>query len=274
MTGFSLAVVGCDASAVAESPSSTTTTTIEPAPTTSTTTTTIEPPPTTSTTVPRPALPPIPPPNPGKVTVISKGPVDLNQIALTIDDGFSPPTVAAYIAFAERTRIPITFSPNGSAGKPWLDRRDTLQPLIERGQVQIGNHTWSHANLPSLGEQAIEAELERNEAWIERSFGITARPWFRPPFGTHNETVRGVAGRLGFTNLVLWNGTFSDASNEGSEQLLGFARRYLHAGVVMLGHANQPAVTRVFDQIVDILEERGLQPVTLDAMFGTSRASG
>ena len=72
----------------------------------------------------------------------------------------------------------------------------------------------------------------------------------------------------------MWNGTFSDASDEGSEQLMGFARRYLHAGVIMLGHANQPAVTHVFDKIEELIAERALVPVTLDTMFGTSRAEG
>ena len=258
VTGLSLAVAGCNTSAVAES----------------TTSTTKPPPPPEPTTTTTPRLPAIPAPNPGKVTVVSNGPKDWGQIALTIDYGFSPQTVAAYVAFADRTKIPITFSPNGAYGKPWLDHRETLAPLVERGQVQIGNHTWSHGNLPTMGEKAIEVELERNEEWIEQHFGITARPWFRPPFGYHDQMVREVAGRLGFTKLVLWNGTFSDASDEGSEQLLSFARRYLHAGVVMLGHANQPAVTHVFDEIEGILAELMLTPVTLDTMFGTSRATG
>jgi peptidoglycan/xylan/chitin deacetylase (PgdA/CDA1 family) len=226
---------------------------------------------TTSTTL---GLPPIPPPQPGAPHVVSNGDPLTGQLALTIDDGFSPETVAAYVAFADRTKIPITFSPNGHYGKPWSERRDTLAPLIERGLVQIGNHTWSHRDLVGAPEQAVADEIERNEAWIEKTFGITARPWFRPPFGHHDELVRETAGRLGFTKVVLWNGTFSDASNESSQQLLGFARRYLHAGVIMLGHANQPAVTRVFDEIEELIGERRLVPVTLDQMFGTSRATG
>jgi len=226
---------------------------------------------TTSTTV---GLPPIPPPRPGPAHVVSKGDPLTNQLALTIDDGFSPETVAAYVAFAERTGLPITFSPNGHYGRTWEQHREALAPLIERQQVQIANHTWSHRDLVAMSEAAVAEEIERNEAWIETTFGITARPWFRPPFGHHSALVRDVAGQHGFTKVLLWNGTFSDASNESSQQLLGFARRYLHAGVIMLGHANQPAVTHVFDQIEELIGERRLAPVTLDEMFGTSRATG
>jgi peptidoglycan-N-acetylglucosamine deacetylase len=225
---------------------------------------------TTSTTV----LPAIPPPHPGPAKVISRGDPATGQLALTIDDGYSAETVAAYVAFADRTKIPITFSPNGRSGMAWIQKLDVLRPLVEQGLVQIANHTWSHADLTRLGEQAVVDEIERNEEWIEKMFGITARPWFRPPYGSHNALVRETAGKLGFTNILMWNGTFSDASNEGSEQLMDFARQYLHAGVIMLGHANQPAVTHVYDQIQELIAERNLQPVTLDTMFGTSRATG
>jgi hypothetical protein len=42
----------------------------------------------------------------------------------------------------------------------------------------------------------------------------------------------------------------------------------------MLGHANHPTVTELFPQILEIIQARNLQPVTLDTMFGTSRTTG
>ena len=39
----------------------------------------------------------------------------------------------------------------------------------------------------------------------------------------------------------------------------------------MLGHANHPTVLGLFDQIQQLIGQRGLTPVTLDEMFGTSR---
>jgi hypothetical protein len=46
------------------------------------------------------------------------------------------------------------------------------------------------------------------------------------------------------------------------------------AGTIVLGHANHPTVLGLFDQLQGLLAQRGLQPVTVDAMFGTSRAHG
>jgi hypothetical protein len=45
-------------------------------------------------------------------------------------------------------------------------------------------------------------------------------------------------------------------------------------GVIMLGHANHPTVLSLFPQIVALIKERKLEAVTMDEMFGTSRATG
>ena len=44
--------------------------------------------------------------------------------------------------------------------------------------------------------------------------------------------------------------------------------------MINLGHANHPAVLGLFDQLMDLIHSRDLHPVTLDEMFGTSRAAG
>jgi peptidoglycan/xylan/chitin deacetylase (PgdA/CDA1 family) len=72
----------------------------------------------------------------------------------------------------------------------------------------------------------------------------------------------------------MWNGSCGDSTLLRPRVLLALAREYLHPGVVMLGHANHPTVTRVFPRIAEIIASRGLHPVTLDEMFGTSRSTG
>jgi peptidoglycan/xylan/chitin deacetylase (PgdA/CDA1 family) len=196
------------------------------------------------------------------------------QVALTVDDGYCGPCVAGYVDFAQRTGIHLTFAPNGVFSDLWKPHADRLRPLIAAGQVQIGNHTWSHPNLVRLAAGAVREQIERNEEWIQATFGITARPWFRPPYGYHNATVDGIAGSLGYTNILLWNGTLGDATVETPAELLAQARQWVQAGAIVLGHANHPTVLGLFDQLQQLIADRNLQPVTLDAMFGTSRAVG
>ena len=202
---------------------------------------------------------------PTRPTLVTEGPAS-RMIALTIDDGTDEETVAAYVAFVLRTGIHLTFSPNGR-NPGWARHADALQPALRSGQVQIANHTWSHLDMVRLGDRAIRDELERNEDWIGATFGVSSKPWFRPPYGSRNRRVDQLAADDGYPLTVLWNGSFGDSRFLTADQLMHEARRWLQRGTIMLGHANHPTVTHLFSEITALIDERGLLPVTLDEMF-------
>jgi peptidoglycan/xylan/chitin deacetylase (PgdA/CDA1 family) len=206
--------------------------------------------------------------------VVFGAPEDGRRIALTVDDGTCADCVSGYVEFAQRTGTHLTLSPNGTYAREWRPHAEVLAPLIAAGQVQVMNHTFSHPDLRKLPEAGIGVELERNDDWVVQVFGTTTRPYYRPPFGFHNPTVDGVAGRLGYTRTVMWNGSFSDSRTITPRFLMSQAQKYLKPGVIMLGHANHPTVLGLFDQILALIRDRQLEPVTLDEMFGTSRAVG
>jgi peptidoglycan-N-acetylglucosamine deacetylase len=240
--------------------------------TTSGVSTTLVPP--TTTTAPVVELGTIPDPRPGPPQTVFKALSATDQIAITIDDGYCAPCASAYVEFAQSTGTHITFSPNGTYASVWGPLADQLKPLIAAGQVQIGNHTYSHANLLSLSNGAIAAELERNDEWVQNTFGITSRPWFRPPYGYRDARVDEVASALGYTRILMWSGTFGDSTPISPSDLLSLASQYLRPGVVMLGHANHTTVILLLPEICEMISERSLLPVTLDEMFGTSRNTG
>jgi peptidoglycan-N-acetylglucosamine deacetylase len=229
------------------------------------------------TTAPPPRLPPIPPPVAGPSQVFWQGPpaaAAARQVAITIDDGYCAECAHAYAALAHTTGIHITFNPNGCYGEIWNPLAKVLKPLIEAGQVQIGNHTFNHWWLTDLTDAQVTAQLEQNEEWIEQTYGITARPWWRPPYGAYDDRTNELAAAIGYTNVLMWNGSFGDSTPISPRALLHLAREYLQPGVVMLGHANHRTVTHLFRQIGEIIARRDLHPVTLDEMFGTSRSTG
>lgn len=203
----------------------------------------------------------------GATRVLTKGPATGNQIALTVDDGYNDEVVAGYVAFAQRTGIHLTFSPNGCYAHAWAPHANTLKPLIEAGQVQIINHTFTHHDLRKMSDAQIGAELNRNDEWVNTTFGTRTTPYYRPPFGFHNAHIDGVAAELGYRNTVLWNGSYGDSKLVTPDYLMSQARKYLQPGTIMLGHANHPTVLGLFDQIADLIRQRQLTPVTLEEMF-------
>lgn len=215
-----------------------------------------------------------PKPVPGPAASYARSQEPTRRIALTIDDGYDPETVAAYVQLAHDSGLPITFDPVGKLAATWEAQTDKLKPLIEKGQVQIANHTLNHLNLPTLSDARVKTEIEQNEEWIEKTFGITARPYLRPPSGLHDSRVDAIAGDLGFTRILMWQGSFGDASTTTAAQLLAMAEQSLLPGAIVVGHANVGTVTSLYPQIMEIITSRNLVPSTLDEVFGTSRSLG
>lgn len=220
------------------------------------------------------ALGSIPPAKPGAPQMFFGGPKGTQQIAITLDDGYCASCISAYVDFARSSGMHLTFNPNGQFGSLWDPHVDVVREMIAEKQVQIGNHTFSHPNLLQLSSSGVTDELNRNEEWIEKTFGVTGRPWFRPPYGYYNERVNDLAGTLGYTNILMWDGSFGDSTVISPQQLMGLANQYLTPGTIMLGHLNHDVIFPLWPQIQQIIAQRNLDPVTLDEMFGTSRASG
>jgi peptidoglycan/xylan/chitin deacetylase (PgdA/CDA1 family) len=221
-----------------------------------------------STTPPR-SVPtqPIPPARPGIAHVIFRGP-PRGEVALTIDDGFCPACAARIIHTLASTGAHATIFPNGRYSTSWDPLAPEIKRLVAAGQLTVGNHTFLHDDPLGESSDAFRTDLARNERWIERTFGITARPFFRPPYGAYNSETVAVAGELGYTKVIMWSGTVADSSPRTEGYIRGAIRYWAHPGSIILMHANYPATSLVLPQLLAILHQRGLRPVTLQELLG------
>lgn len=188
-------------------------------------------------------------------------------IAWTVDDGADPEVVRAYAEFARRTGTRLTFFINGQY-PAFKQHRDLLLPLVKSGQLQIANHTYSHAALTSLTDEQIVRELTRNDEEIVRLFGVSSKPYFRPPYGYYDERVLAAAASCGFTRPVLWYGSLADSSNISSAEVYAYAEKYALAQHIVIGHLNYRGVVSELDRIRALLDRRGLTTVTIRDYYG------
>lgn len=188
-------------------------------------------------------------------------------IAWTVDDGADPEVVRAYAEFAHRTGTRLTFFINGQY-PAFKQHRDLLLPLVKSGQLQIANHTYSHAALTSLTDEQIVRELTRNDEEIMRLFGVSSKPYFRPPYGYYDARVLAAAASCGFTRPVLWYGSLADSSNISSAEVYAYAEKYALAQHIVIGHLNYRGVVSELDRIRALLDRRGLTTVTIRDYYG------
>ncbi|GGO99415.1 polysaccharide deacetylase family protein [Actinomyces gaoshouyii] len=189
-----------------------------------------------------------------------------NTVALTIDDGADASVIDAYLDFAKDSGVRLTFFVT-SCYPGWTDCKDKMRPLVESGQVQLGNHTVTHAGLTSLSEAGILEEVSGCETFLKNTYGVTGAPFVRPPYGYRNATTDAVCARLGYSTSTMWYGSFGDSGLLTEDVLLGEARKWLGAQRIVIGHANFPTVTRLYGQIIEILRERSLLTATLDDVY-------
>ena len=208
-------------------------------------------------------------PLPGGGT-LSRLPGHGDLLALTVDDGVSTEVVRAYTQFAADTGVRLTYFVNGTY-RSWTDNLNLLRPLVDSGQIQLGNHTWSHPDLTTLTKDAINEQLTRNDRFLKTTYGIDAAPYYRPPYGKHNADVDAVAADLGYTVPTLWSGSLADSTVITEDYIVQMADKYFTPQAIVIGHLNHPAVTHVYPQLVDIIRSRNLRTVTLNDVFLTAR---
>ena len=210
-----------------------------------------------------PSLPAPPPAEP----VITALPESVgNVVAITVDDGVDSSVVDAYLDFAKDSGVRLTFFVTGTYPS-WTDNQAKLAPLVESGQVQLANHTWTHPDLTTLSEGAIIDELTQCENLLRNTYGITGAPFIRPPYGNRNSFTDSACAKMGYTTSTMWYGSFGDSGLLTEDVLLGEAQEWLLAQHIVIGHANFPTVTHLYGQIIDILRERSLMTATLDDVY-------
>lgn len=220
-------------------------------------------------TTPAP-VPSIVPPNvtkmplpPGAITGL---PTSEPVLAWTVDDGSDSDVVRLYIDFARTTGTRLTFFLNGSY-PAWSDHAGILGPLVASGQIQLGNHTWSHAALTGLTDAEIVGELQRNHDFIVSTYGVDPRPYYRPPYGYRDARTDAAAASIGYTCPVMWYGSLADSALRPEQEIVDLAHEWFQPAHIVIGHLNFLPVTRVLPRLQQLLTDRGLTAVTLDDLF-------
>lgn len=224
---------------------------------------------------PDPGPPPpnvLPPPDPAARVALPRGavlkqlPGNGDLLAWTVDDGVNAEVVRLYTQFAKDTGVRLTYFVTG-AYRSWTENAALLRPLVESGQIQLANHTWTHPDLTRLTPKQIADELKSTDVFLRNTYGVDAAPYFRPPYGRHNAPVDAVAADLGYLNPTLWCGDLRDSALIPEDAIVRLAYQYFTPQTIVIGHLNHVPVTHVYGQLVDIIRARRLRTVTLNDVF-------
>ena len=191
---------------------------------------------------------------------------NVKRIAWTVDDGSSAEGIKDYLDFMQEHDLRMTFFIT-SEYPGWISNRVQVQELVDAGNLQLANHTHYHPSLKASSRAQIVEELTRCGKFIEDTFGVKSKPYFRPPYGHIDSRVEDIASELGYTSPILWTGTLGDSARARRNSIVELGKKYIQDGNILLDHFNARTPKPVFDELFKQLEKRKLRTVTLDDVY-------
>jgi peptidoglycan/xylan/chitin deacetylase (PgdA/CDA1 family) len=212
--------------------------------------------------------PALPVPVAGKGTLVFNGPANARKVALTFDDGSCDACIGSVLATLEKTRTPATLFPNGAFAHFWMPHSAQIRRMIASGELDLGNHTWSHNDVRTASVALLKDELQRNEEWMRINFGGSSYPIFRPPFGAYNDAVVRRAGKWGWTTTVTWSAGSRDWEGLDANAIVAELDTAVEPGSIILLHPNYATTAAALPRIIASIKAKGLEPVTLHDLLG------
>jgi len=193
-------------------------------------------------------------------------------VALTFDDGPDPRWTPLVLDQLARHHATATFFVVGRNAEAHTDL--VAAELAHRDE--IGDHTWSHADLSRLTNGEIEAEIERGATAIQAA-GAPKPYLFRPPKGRSNHAVAVIAGAQGYTT-VLWDQSFEHYVNHGADAAAAVAEilERVTPGSIILAHdggiPDRSRTMSALPLLLDGLVERGYDVVDVSQLLAVRRS--
>jgi peptidoglycan-N-acetylglucosamine deacetylase len=200
-------------------------------------------------------------------SLVSHGPRDKREVAITFDDGPNDPYTL------EIARILSAHDAKGTffvVGKAVDARPDIVRALEDDGHL-IGNHSYHHDSWRWLDPRY--PELERTQRSVRRRAGVCPT-FFRPPHGQHTPFMVRVLDDHGMT-MVGWDVSASDWKEHDARKVARSVLDEVQSGSIVDLHdgrdgdvtGDQSVVVRALPMILDGLQRRGLKPVRLDTLL-------
>ena len=209
--------------------------------------------------------PPEPKPTPTPATPAPAPTTGNKVIALTFDDGPGPYTTHL-LDILDQYGAKATFFLIGSKVS---SQANVVRSIHARGH-QLGNHSWSHPELPKLPADQIASEIDRTNDTIKQATGVTPAI-LRPPYGAVNGAVLEQL-RLRGMSSILWSVDTRDWADRNSDIVCSRAVAGARPGAIILMHDIHQTSVGAVPCILSALKQQGYSFVTVQGLLGNMEA--
>lgn len=173
--------------------------------------------------------------------------------ALTFDDGPSSFT-DRLLDCLESNNAKATFFMVGKEIDSFPDEVKRMEAL----GCELGNHTYSHADLTTLSPEDMSAEIAGVDESLVNLVGHGATV-LRPPYGSINDSVRSTVG----TPMILWSIDTLDWETQDAQKTVDTVMSQVQDGSIILMHDIFSTSVDAAEIFIPKLIEEGYQLVTI-----------
>jgi peptidoglycan/xylan/chitin deacetylase (PgdA/CDA1 family) len=189
------------------------------------------------------------------------------EVALTFDDApdakFSPQVLDVLKA----AKVKATFFIIGNRAEA---HPDIMKRIVDEGHA-IGNHSYSHANLPKLPDAEFRNQIQKTDTIIQRFTGHISNI-VRPPYGNINEPqIQWLTSQN--KKIINWNVDSLDWKGLNAEQVMTNVLGHVQPGSIILQHAaggtneDLSGTVTALPKIINQLQADGVKLVTIPELF-------
>ena len=181
------------------------------------------------------------------------------MVALTFDDGPHPEFTDQILDILEENRAVATFF---EVAANLHKDPDAVRRAADMG-CEIGSHSYRHADLGKMSQEAIQADLAAADELFTQVLG-QAPALVRPPYGSISNTLKTTSGRT----LVTWSIDPQDWLSKNTEKVVAHVQSFDDLdGQVILLHSIYGSTVEATRILVPWLLEQGYQLVTVSELL-------
>lgn len=192
------------------------------------------------------------------VTEAPAGDGEEKRVALTFDDGPHPVYTAELLDGLQERGVPATFF---VVGKNIPGNEELIRRMDREGHL-IGNHTYDHVKISCMPDDQACDQVERTSALVKEITGENTE-FVRPPFGSWDKSLE-----CSFVMIpVLWDVDPLDWTTKNTDLVVERVLKNVEPGDIILLHDYYDSSVKAALRIVDALQSRGYEFVTVDQLI-------
>jgi Predicted xylanase/chitin deacetylase len=201
-------------------------------------------------------------------TFVLQGSEDKREVALTFDDAPDDVFTPRVLDVLKREGVKATFFVVGNRVEA---HPDVMRRIVAEGHV-VGNHSYSHANLPKLSDERFREEIRKTDRLIRQYTGYTPS-FVRPPYGSiTEEQIKWLASQK--RKIVGWNVDSLDWKSLSREEVATNILAHVKPGAIILQHSaggtgeDLTGTVEALPEVIAKLRKDGVRFVTVARLLG------